>query len=71
VVAVARSCEGRGLTLDELIHAGNDGLLRAAEQFDWHRGRDFAPYAAPWIRQSIQHALHRHHHDSPLHRRPA
>jgi RNA polymerase sigma factor (sigma-70 family) len=57
VTGVARSFEGRGLPLDELVRAGNDGLLRAAELYDWRRGRDFAPFAAPWIRQSILHAL--------------
>jgi RNA polymerase sigma factor (sigma-70 family) len=57
VIGVARTFEGRGLRLDQLIEAGNEGLLRAAEQFDWRQGRKFAPYAASWIRQSIQHAL--------------
>ena len=59
VVGVARTFEGRGLGLDELVQAGNEGLLRAAEQFDWRQGRKFAPYAACWIRQSIQHELTR------------
>jgi len=45
--------------LDQLIEAGNEGLLRAAEQFDWRQGRKFAPYAASWIHQSIQHELTR------------
>jgi RNA polymerase primary sigma factor len=59
VTGVARTFEGRGLPLAELVEAGNEGLLRAAEQFDWRQGRRFAPFAASWIRQSIQHELAR------------
>ena len=59
VTGVARTFEGRGLGLDELVEAGNEGLLRAAEQFDWRQGRRFAPYAASWIRQSIQREITR------------
>jgi RNA polymerase primary sigma factor len=70
VVGVARTYEGRGLSLAELVHAGNEGLLRAAEQFDWRQRRDFSPYAASWIRQSIQHALDRYV-TLTRHRRPA
>jgi RNA polymerase primary sigma factor len=59
VVAVARSYQGRGLPLDTLVEEGNAGLLRAAEKFDWRAGHKFSPYAASWIRQSIQHAIAR------------
>jgi len=59
VVGVARTYQGRGLALDELVEEGNAGLMRAAEQFDWRDGQRFSPYAASWIRQSIQHALDR------------
>ena len=60
MTGVARTFEGRGLGLDELVEAGNEGLLRAAEQFDWRQGRKFAPYAASWIRQSIHTRAHGH-----------
>jgi RNA polymerase primary sigma factor len=59
VVGVARTYQGRGLPLEELVEEGNVGLQRAVEQFDWRGGHKFSPYAASWIRQSIQHALAR------------
>jgi RNA polymerase primary sigma factor len=68
VVGVARTYQGRGLPLAELVEEGNAGLLRAAERFDWRDGRKFPPYAACWIRQSIQHALTRREVDRRAHR---
>jgi RNA polymerase primary sigma factor len=59
VVGVARTYQGRGLALDELVEEGNAGLMRAIEQFDWRNGSRFSPYAACWIEQSIQHAVTR------------
>src|SRR5262245_61694827 len=57
VLGVAMTYQGRGLPLDDLVHEGNDALVRAAEQFDWRSGRKFAPYAATWIGRSMQQAL--------------
>jgi RNA polymerase sigma factor (sigma-70 family) len=57
VHGVARTYQGRGLGLDDLVREGNDALVRAAEQFDWRSGHKFAPYAATWIGRSMQHAL--------------
>jgi RNA polymerase primary sigma factor len=68
VVGVARTYQGRGLALEELVEEGNAGLLRAVETFDWRDGQKFSPYAASWIRQSIQHALTRRGADA---QRPA
>ena len=59
VVAVAQRYSGRGLTLLDLIQAGNLGLVRALERFDWRRGRRFSAYATWWIRQAITRALER------------
>ena len=42
VVGVARTYQGRGLALEELVDEGNAGLTRAAQQFDWRvRGATF------------------------------
>jgi RNA polymerase primary sigma factor len=57
VVSIARKYAGYGLTLDDLIQAGNMGLLRAAAGFDWRKGFRFSTYAETWIRSAITHAL--------------
>ena len=57
VVGVARQFRHRGLSLAELISAGNVGLLTAAERFDGTRGFKFISYAVWWIRQAILQSL--------------
>lgn len=53
VTSVAKQYADKGLSLDELIKAGNEGLVVAAEKFDVRRGFKFIPYATWWIRQFI------------------
>ena len=57
VVTVAKGYQCRGLSLQELISAGNMGLMRAVERFDETRGFKFISYAVWWVRQAIQEAL--------------
>lgn len=57
VVSVAKDYQNRGLSLAELISAGNVGLLVAAERFDAAKGYKFISYAIWWIRQSILQTL--------------
>ena len=57
VVSVAKDYQNRGLSLNELICAGNDGLIAAAERFDETKGFKSISYAVWWIRQGILQAL--------------
>jgi RNA polymerase primary sigma factor len=66
VVSVARSFEGRGLLLPDLVQEGNIGLMRAVDGFDWRRGFKFSTYAVWWIRQAIQRALSEQGHSLRL-----
>lgn len=53
VISVAKQYQSSGEKLDDLVSAGNIGLLDAAERFDTDRGFKFISYAVWWIRQSI------------------
>ena len=57
IVSVANQYQKRGLTLDELIEAGTEGLRKAAMKYDASRGFKFIAYAVWWIRQSIIQAI--------------
>ena len=57
VTAVAKIFKGYGLSMEELINAGNEGLVLAAENYDESRGFKFMSYAVWWIRQSIMQKI--------------
>lgn len=57
VVEVAKSYQGQGLPLEELIAEGNLGICKAVDKFDASRNIKFITYAVWWIRQSILQAL--------------
>ena len=57
VSAVAKKYVDNSLSMDELIKAGNKGLVLAAENFDESRGFKFICYAIWWIRQSIEREI--------------
>ena len=57
VISVAIKYKNRGLSLAELISAGNMGLMTAVDRFDPSRGYKFISYAVWWIRQSILQSL--------------
>ena len=57
MVGVARRYVGRGVSLLDLIQAGNIGLLRAVERYGPAKGGTFRTYAAGWMRQTITRAI--------------
>ena len=57
VVSVANQYQKRGLTLDELIEAGLEGLRKGAMKYNFEADFKFIVYAVWWIRQSILQAL--------------
>ncbi len=57
VASVAKQYQNQGLTMEQLIEEGNNGLVKAAERYDESKGFKFLSYAVWWIRQSILEAL--------------
>ncbi len=57
VIDYVKGFQGRGLDIAELIGAGNEGLIVAAQRFDGTKGCKFITYAVWWIRDAIQNAL--------------
>ncbi|MBS3818076.1 RNA polymerase sigma factor RpoD/SigA [bacterium] len=57
VVSYVKKYTGMGLSLLELIHEGNLGLIEAAQRYDPRRNVKFISYAVWWIRQAVIHAL--------------
>ena len=57
VVSYAHRFHGCGLSLLDLIHAGNLGLIEAARRFDVSRDTTFVSYGSWWVRQAMIHAI--------------
>ena len=58
VVSVAAQYQDQGLSLEELIKAGTEGLKKAAQKYNAEEADfKFMSYAVWWIRQAILQAL--------------
>lgn len=56
----AKLGRGSGMELPDLIQAGNLGLIRAVDKWDWSRGFRFSTYATFWIRQAVTREISNH-----------
>jgi RNA polymerase sigma factor (sigma-70 family) len=59
VVTIARTYETSGMSMLDLIHEGNVGLMQAARHFDPTKGFRFSTYATWWVRKFILEAIAR------------
>ena len=53
VVHIARSYQGYGLPLGDIIQEGNVGLMKAVDKYDPHRGVKGVSFAVHWIKAEI------------------
>ncbi|KAL2237062.1 UNVERIFIED_CONTAM: RNA polymerase sigma factor sigC [Sesamum indicum] len=60
VLFIARNYWGLGVAFEDLIQAGNIGVLQGAERFDQSRGYKFSTYVQYWIRKSMSTLVARH-----------
>ena len=67
VQGIAKQMRGKGLTMDELMDAGMEGIVRASEHYDdvlkdcnpssYNNPIIFHAYAVWWIRQAMRQAI--------------
>ena len=57
VLKVAHKYKYSNLPFSDLVQAGNLGLIRAADKYDWETGNRFSTYAMRWIKQNIREEI--------------
>lgn len=57
VVFIAKKFQHERMNLSELINAGNEGLIHAADKFDERKGYRFNTYSVWWIKRAIYEAI--------------
>ncbi|XP_016487978.1 RNA polymerase sigma factor sigC-like [Nicotiana tabacum] len=60
VLYLARNYRGLGVAFEDLIQAGNMGVLQGAVRFDDTRGYKFSTYVQYWIRKSLSKLVAQH-----------
>ena len=60
VVTYAKQYQNRGISLMDLISAGNEGLIKCIDKYDINKGTAFLTYAGWWIKQSIYNIIYSH-----------
>ena len=53
VSGVAKRYLNKGVSEEDLLKAGKEGLIKAARKYDASRGFKFMSYSVWWVRQSI------------------
>lgn len=57
IINIAKKLQGRGLSWEDMIQHGSDGLLYAVLRFDLNSNNKLSTYATQWIRQRISRAI--------------
>jgi RNA polymerase primary sigma factor len=57
VIKWAKNFTNKGVEFIDLIQAGNIGLMKAVDKFDYRRGLKFSTYGTWWIRQAMQREI--------------
>ena len=57
VVSLVRQYQNRGLSIEELIEVGTEGLKKAALTYDFDNSPKFIQYAVSVMRQCLEDAL--------------
>lgn len=57
VISIAKKYQHQGLSLNDLINEGNEGLIKASHRFDPTKGFRFISYAVWWVKQAILQSL--------------
>ena len=60
VVTIAKQFQNRGISLMDLISAGNEGLLISIDKYNVNKGTVFLTYAGWWIKQCIYNTIYAH-----------